>query len=200
MSLEEKKASGSTGMVMGISIVFVFLCLAALYESWSVPYAVLMTIPIGVFGALFSEYALGMISNVMGSGNPGLQNSIYMQIGIIMLMGLAAKNAILIVEFAKVRRDKGMDAVRAARESADLRLRPILMTSLAFIIGCLPLAVASGAGAAARNGMGVAVVGGMLFATVLGIFLIPVFYVIVEWIAGRIGGKKENDKNVSLEK
>ena len=191
-SREEKKSSSSTGQVMALSLIFVFLCLAALYESWSVPYAVLMTIPVGVFGALFSEYALRAIGMAMGHENPGLQNSIYMQIGIIMLMGLAAKNAILIVEFAKVRSDKGMDAVKAATESATLRLRPIIMTSLAFIIGCLPLAVATGAGAASRNGMGVAVVGGMLFATSLGIFLIPVFYVIVEKIAEKLGGKKEN--------
>ena len=189
-SREEKKAGDSTMQVMALSLLFVFLCLAALYESWSVPYSVLMTIPIGVFGALFSEYALGILEGLAGHYNPGLQNSIYMQIGIIMLMGLAAKNAILIVEFAKVRSDKGMDAVQAATESANLRLRPIIMTSLAFIIGCLPLAVASGAGAASRNGMGVAVVGGMLFATFLGIFLIPVFYVVVEWIAGKLSGKK----------
>ncbi|MBQ1914753.1 MAG: efflux RND transporter permease subunit, partial [Selenomonadaceae bacterium] len=189
-SREEKKSSDSTGQVMMLSLVFVFLCLAALYESWSVPYSVLMTIPIGVFGALLSEYVLLMIGMSMGHVNPGLQNSIYMQIGIIMLMGLAAKNAILIVEFAKVRSDKGMEAVQAAKESAYLRLRPIIMTSMAFIIGCLPLAMASGAGAASRNGMGVAVVGGMLFATSIGVFLIPVFYVIVEWIAGKLGGKK----------
>lgn len=189
-SREEKKSSDSTGQVMMLSLVFVFLCLAALYESWSVPYSVLMTIPIGVFGALLCEYVLRMIGMSMGHENPGLQNSIYMQIGIIMLMGLAAKNAILIVEFAKVRSDKGMEAVQAAKESAYLRLRPIIMTSMAFIIGCLPLAMASGAGAASRNGMGVAVVGGMLFATSIGVFLIPVFYVIVEWIAGKLSGKK----------
>ena len=193
-SREEKNASGSTTQVLGLALVFVFLCLAALYESWSVPYAVLLTVPTGIFGALVSEYGLLMLSALSGTPNPGLQDSVYMQIGIIMIMGLAAKNAILIVEFAKVRTDAGMDAVKAALESAELRLRPILMTSFAFIIGCLPLAVATGAGSAARNGMGVAVVGGMLFATSLGIFLIPVFFVIVQYIAEKF--KKPVTKNL----
>ena len=184
-SREEKNSSGSTVQVLGLALVFVFLCLAALYESWAVPFAVLMTVPTGIFGALFCEYGLFMLSAIMGSPNLGLQDSVYMQIGIIMIMGLAAKNAILIVEFAKVRRDKGMDSVDAAIESAKLRLRPILMTSFAFIIGCLPLAMATGAGSAVRNGMGVAVVGGMLFATSLGIFLIPVFYVVVEYVKSK---------------
>ena len=178
-SREEIKSASSTGQVMALALIFVFLCLAALYESWSVPYAVLFTVPTGIMGAFFSVYALMIIELLLGKYNPGLQNSIYMQIGIIMLMGLAAKNAILIVEFAKVRVDSGMDPIEATLEAASLRLRPILMTSLAFIIGCLPLAMASGAGAAARNSMGTAVVGGMLFATTLGVFLIPVFYLLV---------------------
>lgn len=174
-SRQEKSSSNSTMQVLALALIFVFLCLAALYESWSVPYAVLLTVPTGIFGALLSEYVMN------------LQNSVYMQIGIIMLIGLAAKNAILIVEFAKVRTDKGMNPVQAAVTAASLRLRPIIMTSLAFIIGCLPLAIASGAGAAARNAMGVAVVGGMIFATVLGIFLIPVLFVVVETIVAKIG-------------
>ena len=173
-----------------LSLVFVFLCLAALYESWSVPFAVLLTVPTGIFGALVSEYGLSILEAMFGHMNAGLQDSVYMQIGIIAIIGLAAKNAILIVEFAKVRVDRGMEPVKAAIEAAGLRLRPILMTSFAFIIGCLPLAVASGAGAAARNGMGVAVVGGMLFATSLGIFLIPVFFVLTEWIAVKLGIQK----------
>ena len=131
-----------------------------------------------------------MLELSFGHFNPGLQNTVYMQIGVIMIMGLAAKNAILIVEFAKVRVDHGMEPVKAAIEAAGLRLRPIIMTSLAFIIGCLPLAMAHGAGAAARNSMGTAVVGGMLFATCLGIFLIPVLYVIVVWVAMKLAGKK----------
>ncbi|WP_302487011.1 efflux RND transporter permease subunit [uncultured Megamonas sp.] len=175
-SREERAATSSTSQVMVLSLVFVFLCLAALYESWSVPYAVLLTVPTGIFGALLSAFVLN------------LQISIYMQIGIIVIIGLAAKNAILIVEFAKARVDTGMPLLKATLEAAKLRLRPIIMTSLAFIIGCLPLAVATGAGAAARNNMGVAVVGGMIFATALGVFLIPVMYLVVmkitSWLTG----------------
>ena len=198
-SREEKKASSSTGQVLALALVFVFLCLAALYESWSVPYAVLLTVPTGIFGAVVSEYGLSMIEAMMGHQNSGLQDSVYMQIGIIMIIGLAAKNAILIVEFAKVRVDRGMQPVKAAIEAAGLRLRPILMTSFAFIIGCLPLAIATGAGSAARNGMGVAVVGGMLFATSIGIFLIPVFFVITEWVADKLGFMKQEKKKSSID-
>ena len=193
-SREEKNAANSTMQVLALALIFVFLCLAALYESWSVPFAVLLTVPTGIMGALVSEYGLSLIEAMFGHTNAGLQNSVYMQIGVIMIIGLAAKNAILIVEFAKVRVDRGMEPVKAAIEAAGLRLRPILMTSFAFIIGCLPLAVASGAGAAARNGMGVAVVGGMLFATALGIFLIPVFFVTTEWIAAKLGIMKQQKK------
>ena len=190
-SREEKKSSGSTGQIMLLSVVFVFLCLAALYESWSVPFSVLLSVPTGLFGAFFVQYALLNIEALFGHLNVGLQNSVYMQIGVIMLMGLAAKNAILIVEFAKARVDAGMDPIKATIEAAGLRLRPILMTSLAFIIGCLPLATASGAGAAARNSMGTAVVGGMLFATCLGIFLIPVLYCVVIWLSQKFKKKTE---------
>ena len=193
-SREEKNAANSTMQVLALALIFVFLCLAALYESWSVPFAVLLTVPTGIMGALVSEYGLSLIEAMFGHTNAGLQNSVYMQIGVIMIIGLAAKNAILIVEFAKVRVDRGMEPVKAAIEAAGLRLRPILMTSFAFIIGCLPLAVASGAGAAARNGMGVAVVGGMLFATAIGIFLIPVFFVTTEWIAAKLGIMKQQKK------
>ena len=190
-SREEQKSANSTMQILALALLFVFLCLAALYESWSVPFAVLFTVPTGIFGALFAEYILAAIFGAIGIPAPGYQNSVYMQIGVIMVIGLAAKNAILIVEFAKVRVDRGMDPLKAAIQAAGLRLRPILMTSFAFIIGCLPLCMASGAGAAARNGMGVAVVGGMLCATVLGVFLIPVFYVIVDRISRMLGiGKK----------
>ena len=198
-SREEKKASSSTGQVLALALVFVFLCLAALYESWSVPFAVLLTVPTGIFGAIVSEYGLSIIEAMFGHQNSGLQDSVYMQIGIIMIIGLAAKNAILIVEFAKVRVDRGMQPVKAAIEAAGLRLRPILMTSFAFIIGCLPLAIATGAGSAARNGMGVAVVGGMLFATSLGIFLIPVFFVITEWVAHKLGFMKQEKRKSSID-
>lgn len=167
-SREEKISGGRAPMLFGLALCFVFLCLAALYESWSIPLVVLLSVPTGLFGAFFFQYIRH------------LENNLYMQIGLIMLIGLAAKNAILIVEFAKVRVDKGMNPVDAAIEAAKLRLRPILMTSLAFIIGCIPLAIATGAGAGARNAMGTAVVGGMLMATSIGIFLIPMLFVFIE--------------------
>ena len=180
-SREEKKAGSKTLHVLALSLVFSFLALAALYESWSVPLAILATVPTGIFGALASEFILRQ------------QNSIYMQIGVIMVIGLVAKNAILIVEFAKDRVDAGGDPVEAALEGARLRLRPIMMTALTTIIGCVPLAIATGAGAGARNNMGIAVVGGMTFATVIGVFLIPVFYVIIAKLAEKVkGGKAKN--------
>ncbi|WP_371366037.1 Efflux pump membrane transporter BepE [Sporomusa rhizae] len=185
-SRQEKKASSTTMQILALSLVFVFLCLAALYESWSIPYAVMLSVPTGIFGAFLSQYAMN------------LQNSVYMQIGVIMLIGLAAKNAILIVEFAKVRVDKGMDPAKAAVEAAALRLRPILMTSFAFIIGCLPLAIASGAGAGARQAMGTAVVGGMTIATAFGIFLIPVLFVVVEWLVIKLNWKKKKKEAYSI--
>ena len=128
--------------VLGLALVFAFLCLAALYESWSVPLAVLFTVPTGIFGAVFSEYVVNKLAALLGSTSDGYQNSVYMQIGIIMIIGLAAKNAILIVEFAKERVDHGMDPVDAVKEAAKLRFRPILMTAFTSIIGCLPLALA----------------------------------------------------------
>lgn len=173
-SREEKVSGSRAPLVFGFAILFVFLCLAALYESWSVPFAVLLCVPTGIFGAFLFQYLRN------------LENSVYMQIGLVMLIGLAAKNAILIVEFAKVRVDNGVPMVQAAIEAAKIRLRPIIMTSLAFIIGCVPLAIASGAGAGARNAMGTAVVGGMFVATALGIFIIPVLFVIVEKITHKI--------------
>ena len=200
-SREEKKAASSTGQVLALALVFVFLMLAALYESWSVPYAVLLSVPTGLFGAVFSEYFLAWFEAFLNNGqqNAGLQDSVYFQIGVITIIGLAAKNAILIVEFAKVRVDRGMPPVKAAIEAAGLRLRPILMTSFAFIIGCLPLAVATGAGSAARNGMGVCVVGGLLFATMLGIFVIPVLFVITEWVAKKLGFMKQEKQKSSID-
>ena len=186
-SREEQKSGSSTMKVLGLALVFAFLCLAALYESWSVPLAVLFTVPTGIFGAVFSEYVVNKLAALLGSTSDGYQNSVYMQIGIIMIIGLAAKNAILIVEFAKERVDHGMDPADAVKEAAKLRFRPILMTAFTSIIGCLPLALATGAGAAARCGMGVAVVGGMCFATVFGVFLIPCFYLVTMVIARGLG-------------
>ena len=175
---QEKISSGQSGAIFGMAIVFVFLVLAALYESWAVPFAVLLCIPFAVFGA----YA--------GLALRGMQNDIYAQIGIVMLIGLAAKNAILIVEFAKLEYERGRPLVEASIAGARLRLRPILMTSFAFIFGALPLAVASGAGAAARRVLGTAVVFGMSAATLVGIFLIPVFYVLMQSLAERIRRSK----------
>ena len=177
MSAEELKAGSSTTLIFGISIVFVFLFLAALYESWSIPFSVLFAVPIGAFGSILTLTLL-----------PNLSNNIYAQIGLITLIGLAAKNAILIVEFAKERVDKGMDLVPATLEAVQLRLRPIIMTSLAFILGVLPLAFASGAAAESRKTIGWTVFGGMLSATTLAIFVVPVLFVLIEKIAG--GNKK----------
>jgi len=173
-SREEKISGGKAPILFGLALIFVFLCLAALYESWSVPFAVLLSVPTGIFGAFLFQYVRN------------LENSVYMQIGLIMLIGLAAKNAILIVEFAKVRVDQGMDAVQAVIEAAKLRLRPIIMTSLAFISSCIPLVIATGAGAGARQAIGTTVVGGMLMATCLGIFLIPVLFVIVDRVTKKL--------------
>ena len=182
-SREESSSSSSTMKVLIMALVFAFLCLAALYESWSMPFAVLFTVPTGMCGALVSEYVVRKLATLMGSGASGFMNSVYMQIGIIMIIGLAAKNAILIVEFAKERADKGIDPMEAVLTASKLRLRPILMTAFTTIIGCMPLAIATGAGAGARCGMGVAVVGGMTVATVCGVFLIPAFYLITEYMA-----------------
>jgi HAE1 family hydrophobic/amphiphilic exporter-1 len=180
MSYQEKKAAEgvSPAVIFGMSLLFVFLILAAQYESWSLPFSVLLGTPIAVFGAfLFLRMR-------------GLENNVYAQIGLVMLIGLAAKNAILIVEFAKMEFDKGKSAEEAALVAAKLRLRPILMTAFAFILGCVPLWTASGAGAISRRVLGTAVIGGMLAASILAIFLIPVSFDVVERIAHR--KKKES--------
>ncbi len=173
LSFQERQASGTTVMIFGLSLIFVFLILAALYESWSLPFSVLLTVPVAVFGAF-----VGLMLRKMNL-------DVYAQIGVIMLIGLAAKNAILIVEFAKYRLDDGWDVVKAALEGARLRLRPILMTSFAFILGCVPLWRASGSGAASRQILGTVVITGMLAATLIAIFLIPVLFVLFEKLATR---------------
>ena len=179
MSYQEKQAAQgvSPAVIFGMSLLFVFLILAAQYESWSLPFSVLLGTPIAVFGAFAFLWLRGY------------ENNVYAQIGLVMLIGLAAKNAILIVEFAKVEYEKGKSAEEAALAGAKLRLRPILMTAFAFILGCVPLWISSGAGAISRRVLGTAVIGGMLAASVLAIFLIPVSFDVVERLAHR--GKKE---------
>jgi HAE1 family hydrophobic/amphiphilic exporter-1 len=168
LSLQELKSGSSSVYIFGLSVVFVFLFLAALYESFSVPFSVLLAVPIGVLGAILTLFLI-----------PRLTNNVYAQIGLITLIGLSAKNAILIVEFAKERVDRGMDIVQATLDAVKLRLRPILMTSVAFILGVLPLALASGAAAVARNTIGWTVLGGMIAATGLAIFIVPVLFVVI---------------------
>jgi len=184
MSYQEKKAQEGlpVSAIFAFSVLCVFLILAAQYESWSLPFSVLLGTPIAVMGAF-----LGLLVR-------GQENNIYAQIGLVMLIGLAAKNAILIVEFAKTEYEKGTPLVEAALYGAKLRLRPILMTSFAFILGCVPLAIASGAGAIGRQVMGTAVIGGMLAATFIAIFLIPVTFYIVEKFSHR--GKKEDKREM----
>jgi HAE1 family hydrophobic/amphiphilic exporter-1 len=171
LSYQERKASGNASRLFALSIVFVFLILAALYESWSLPFSVLLSVPVAVVGA-FAGLLLRRFDF-----------DVYAQVGVVMLIGLAAKNAILIVEFAKARREEGKDAVTAALEGAKLRLRPILMTSFAFILGCAPLWIADGAGAASRRVLGTVVISGMLAATLFAIFLIPMLYVQIDKLA-----------------
>lgn len=172
LSLEESKAGNVTIIIFALSIIFVFLLLAALYESWSVPFSILFSVPLGVFGAILTLTFI-----------PRLTNNIYAQIGLITLIGLSAKNAILIVEYAKERLDWGMGLMRSTIEAVKLRLRPIIMTSMAFILGVLPLAVASGAGSVSRQTIGWTVAGGMLAATALAIFVVPVLFVLISRVA-----------------
>jgi multidrug efflux pump len=167
LSYQERLASGQASLLYALSLLVVFLCLAALYESWSVPVAVLLVIPLGLVGAILAVTLRGLL------------NDVYLQIGLLTTMGLAAKNAILIVEFAEAAEKRGATPVDAALEAARLRLRPILMTSLAFVFGVLPLALSTGAGANSRIAIGTAVVGGMLTATILAIFYIPLFFLLV---------------------
>ena len=186
MSRQEQKAREGlpSWAIFGMSLVFVFLILAALYESWSLPFGVLLSTPVAVFGAFGLLWLRRtVLSMIFPSFMVQIENDVYSQIGLVMLIGLAAKNAILIVEFAKSEYEKGRPLIEAALEGARLRLRPILMTSFAFILGCVPLWFASGAGSVARQIMGTTVIGGMLAATALAIFIIPALYVLVERIA-----------------
>jgi HAE1 family hydrophobic/amphiphilic exporter-1 len=183
LSYQEKVSSGGSARVLGLSLVFVFLILAALYESWSLPFSVLLSTPVAVLGAY-----LGLLSR-------HFDNNVFAQIGLVMLVGLTAKNAILIVEFARDQLAKGKGVVEAALEGARLRLRPILMTSFAFIFGCVPLWIAKGAGAASRQMLGTAVVCGMLAATLIGIFLVPALFVMVERLVAKRGAHADTHRN-----
>jgi multidrug efflux pump len=173
LSYQERVSAGQAPLLYAVSLLVIFLCLAALFESWSIPASVMAVIPLGLVGAALAVAARG------------LENDVYFQVGLLTTMGLTAKNAILIVEFAEQGEKGGKSAVAAAIEAARLRLRPILMTSLAFMFGVLPLAISTGAGAQSRIAIGTAVIGGMLTATVLAIFFVPLFYVLVRRWFGR---------------
>jgi multidrug efflux pump len=167
LSFQERQAGSQAPALYAISLLVVFLCLAALYESWSIPFSVMLVVPLGVLGA------------ILAATLRGLENDVYFQVGLLTTIGLSAKNAILIVEFAKELHDKGMKLGDAVVEASRQRLRPILMTSLAFILGVLPLVISTGAGASSRNAIGTGVMGGMITATVLAIFFVPLFFVLV---------------------
>ena len=181
ISYEEKLAGGQVGALLALSLVVVFLLLAALYESWTIPISVLLVVPLGVLGA------------VLFSMMRGLSADVYFNVGLITIIGLAAKNAILIVEFAKEEEANGKSTFEATMSAVKLRLRPIIMTSLAFILGMLPLVIATGASAASRIAVGTGVAGGMLTATVLGIYFIPLFYLAVRRWIGRARPVAEPD-------
>jgi multidrug efflux pump subunit AcrB len=167
LSYEERISGANAPALYAISLVVVFLCLAALYESWSIPVSVMLVVPLGVLGAVLATLSRGLL------------NDVFFQVGLLTTVGLSAKNAILIVEFAKDLHDRGKGAVESALEAARMRLRPILMTSLAFVLGVLPLAIAHGAGAGGQTAIGTAVIGGMLSATVLAVLFVPVFFVLI---------------------
>ncbi|MEQ1556116.1 MAG: efflux RND transporter permease subunit, partial [Gallionella sp.] len=169
-SFEERMSGQQAPLLFAISLFVVFLCLAALYESWSIPFAVLLVVPLGIFGA------------VLAVTLRGLPNDVYFKVGLIAIIGLSSKNAILIIEFARKLQDEGMGLIDATLEACRLRFRPILMTSIAFIVGVLPLAISTGAGAQSRHAIGTGVMGGMIAATVLAVFLVPAFFVVVRKI------------------
>jgi HAE1 family hydrophobic/amphiphilic exporter-1 len=176
LALQEIEAGNKAAIIFGLGILVVYLTLAALYESFVLPFIILLSVPMAVLGALT---AVSM---------RGLSDDVYCQIGLVMLIGLAAKNAILIVEFAEQLRKQGRSIADAAMEAAELRLRPILMTSFAFILGILPLAIATGAGQAGRHSIGTTIIGGMLVSTVLNLFFIPVLYVLTKTVLEKFGG------------
>jgi multidrug efflux pump len=166
-SFEERLAGAQAPILFALSLLVVFLALAALYESWAIPFSVILVVPLGILGAVLAVHLRG------------LPNDVFFKVGLVAIIGLSAKNAILIIEFARQLHDEGMDLVSATLEACRLRLRPILMTSFAFILGVMPLAISTGAGAAGRHAVGTGVVGGMIAATLLAIFLVPVFFVVI---------------------
>ena len=176
-SLEEKTSGNQAPLLYTVSLLIVFLCLAALYESWSVPVAVIMVVPLGIVGALAAVSIRG------------LPNDVYFKVGLLTTVGLSTKNAILIIEFALDLMKEGKGLIEATLEAVKLRLRPILMTSIAFILGVMPLVISTGAGSASQNAIGTGVAGGMLSGTLLAIFLVPVFFVIVTHTVSRFAGK-----------
>jgi HAE1 family hydrophobic/amphiphilic exporter-1/multidrug efflux pump len=179
ISYEERMAGSQTGLLYSVSLLFVFLCLAALYESWSIPFSVMLVVPLGIIGS------------VVATKWAGLSNDVYFQIALLTTVGLAAKNAILIVEFAKSLYEGGMGLIQSALSAAELRLRPILMTSFAFILGVTPLAISDGAGSASQNAIGIGVIGGMVAATSLAIIFVPLFFILIE----RGSEKKKQTEN-----
>ena len=179
MSLQERESGNQAPLLYALSILVVFLCLAALYESWSVPFAVMLVVPLGIIGA------------VLFAMMRGLSNDVYFQVGLLTTIGLASKNAILIVEFAKSLYEDGMDLIKATMEAVRMRLRPIIMTSLAFMLGVTPLVISTGAGSGSQNAIGTGVFGGMLSGTILAIFFVPVFFVVVFRLSHRWTGKNE---------
>ena len=180
VSYQERASQSQTGLLYSFSLLVIFLVLAALYESWSVPISIMLALPLGVIGG------------VLASSGRGLPNDVYFQIGLLTVLGLTTKNAILIVQFATTRVEQGQGLIEATLEAAKLRLRPIVMTSLAFGFGVLPLALARGAGAGAQQAIGTSVLGGMITATFLAIFFIPLFYVLVVRLFERKGRKPES--------
>ena len=177
-SYQERLSGSQAPALYALSILFVFLCLAALYESWSVPFAVMLVVPMGVIGAVGATWLAG------------LSNDVYFQIGLLTTVGLSAKNAILIVEYAQQLQHQGATLLAATLEAVKLRLRPILMTSLAFMFGVLPLALSTGAGSGSRRAIGTGVLGGMFSATVLGLLFVPVLYVLIRsWFSRRRGAE-----------
>jgi multidrug efflux pump len=176
-SFEERRSGAQAPALYALSMLVVFLCLAALYESWSVPFAVILVVPFGVLGAL------------LAASGRGLSNDIYFQVGLLATIGLASKNAILIVEFAKAQVEQGKEVIAATLEAARMRLRPIIMTSLAFGLGVLPLAIATGAGSGSQNAIGTGVLGGTIAATALGTLFVPLFYVAIRrWFTRKEDG------------